>query len=86
MIKFLLCATLVGTAQAQVIIYTDSYGQPAGAAIYQGNIQPTQQAERNRQYIPPVVQPTTPYPVFIASPSVPSPYYINPQGTRNERK
>jgi len=85
MIKFLLCATLVGTAQAQVVIYTDSYGQPAGAAIYQGNM-PPQQAERNRQYIPPVVQPTTPYPVFVASPSVLSPYYSNPQGTRNERK
>jgi hypothetical protein len=85
MIKFLLCATLVGTAQAQVVIYTDAYGQPAGAAIYQGNM-PPQQVERNRQYIPPVVQPTTPYPVYVASPSVPSPYYINPQGASNERK
>lgn len=86
MIKFLLCAMLTGTAQAQIVLYTDAYGQPAGAAIYQGNMQPPQQADRNRQYMPPVVPPTTPYPVFIASPSVPSPYYINPQGVRNERK
>ena len=83
MIKFLLCAMLAGTAQAQIVLYTDAYGQPAGAAIYQGNLQPPPQAQIQRQpqsvYVPQ-------QPQYIPAPSVNSPYYINPQGARNERK
>lgn len=80
----LIGALLAGTAQAQVVIYTDAYGQPAGAALYQGNMQPPNpQAPVQRQpqtvYIPQ-------QPQYVPAPSVPSPYYINPQGTSYERK
>lgn len=86
MIKFLLCAMLTGTAQAQIVLYTDAYGQPAGAAIYQSNIQPRPYNNQppNYQVVSPTI--TSPAPQFNPAPSVPSPYYINPQGARNERK
>lgn len=83
MIKFLLCAMLTGTAQAQIVLYTDAYGQPAGAAIYQGNIQAPPQAQVQRQ---PQVVYAPQQPQYVPAPSVPSPYYINPQGARYERK
>ena len=81
--KLLLCALLTGTAQAQIVIYTDAQGQPAGAALYQGNMQPPPQTQVQRQ-------PQTVYvpqqPQYVPAPSVPSPYYINPQGANYERK
>lgn len=79
----LLCATLAGTAQAQIVIYTDQYGAPAGAALYQGNMQPPPQSQVQRQ---PQVVYAPQQPQFNPAPSVPSPYYINPQGANNERK
>lgn len=79
----LLGALLAGTAQAQIVIYTDQYGAPAGAALYQGNMQPPPQAQVQRQ---PQVVYTPQQPLYVPAPSVPSPYYINPQGANNERK
>jgi hypothetical protein len=79
----LLSALLTGTAQAQIVIYTNAYGQPAGAAFVQGNMQPPV-PQPNYQVVSPTI--TSPVPQFNPAPSVPSSYYINPQGASNERK
>jgi hypothetical protein len=79
----LLSALLTGTAQAQIVIYTNAYGQPAGAAFVQGNMQPPA-PQPNYQVVSPTI--TSPVPQFNPAPSVSSSYYINPQGASNERK
>lgn len=78
----LLGALLAGTAQAQMVIYTDAYGQPAGAALYQGNMQPPQTPRQPQT----VYNPQPQQPTFDPSPSVRSQYYINPQGANNEQR
>jgi hypothetical protein len=81
----LLSALLTGTVQAQIVIYTNAYGQPAGAAFVQGNMQPQPyNSPPNYQVVSPTA--TSPVPQFNPAPSVPSSYYINPQGASNERK
>lgn len=76
----LLGALLAGTAQAQMVIYTDAYGQPAGAALYQGNMQPPPQVQTPRQ--PQTVYNPQPQQTFDPSPSIRSQYYIDPRGNR----
>lgn len=79
----IISALFTGTAQAQIVIYTDQYGAPAGAALYQGNMQPPPQAQVQRQ---PQVVYVPQQPQYVPAPSVPSPYYINPQGANNEQR
>jgi hypothetical protein len=84
-VKLFLIGLTIGTAQAQTVIYTDRFGQPAGSAIYQGDIRipitpqtPIVQAPQER----PKQQETPP---INYSPSTRSDYYIDPRGINYDR-